>query len=693
MSLFSELKQRNVFRAAAAYIALSWLVIQVAETIFPLFGLTEAAVRTVVIVLGVGFVPAVIAAWVFELTPEGLVRDSDVDRSSPTIKALGKRLDRLIILVLAVALGYFALDKFLFDPARDREREQEITEAAREEGRAEATQRSSDGPPMVAVLPFAAVGGGDESAFFATGVHDDLLTQLAQLQSVRVISRTSVMEYRDVERNIREIGEALGADAILEGGVQLAGDRIRINAQLIDAYDDAHLWAETFDRELTPSNIFEVQTEIARVIATEMHGTLSEELETSTAVLPTSNMAAYRTYHEALAFRDSVSGSLVMEEYREKLLEAADLDPSFTRPLAELVGSLTLEGFRGKNPVFVTRAEEALRRIETVSRGSADHLIAQAYYTYYVLNDHELAHEIVTRALEITPSDERLVELRSWIERRLGDFHAMIESIRVARRLNPRNLLYTGMLIRNLVLTHQYDAAAAEIESSNVIHHRLEATRAILEVRKHRDPSILEANLESLYAEFGDEAQPQFLWMAHLMNRNYAAAEKLLDNFPEPDTSRVHRRLGIPDKTTTEIMTYWLLGDGERLDALVEEAQAYLKAYEEKGGTQFHGRHLLGWALLAAVQGDAAETERFARRWDRTGGLDWAERVNQRDVVCEILAMAGAAESAVACIRTGLDEPSFVIPFLEPLWPFYDPIRTELAFVELIAELENSNKK
>ena len=247
MTVFAELKRRNVLRVAAAYVAVSWLLIQVVETLFPVFELPDAAIRTVVIVLAIGFVPALVVAWAFELTPEGLVRDADVDRASASIRASTKRLDRIVMVALALAVGYFAFDKFMLDPARDLA----IAEAAKEEGRAEAVQNKRDaGPPVIAVLPFSAVTATEDSEFFAAGVHDDLLTKLAQLPSMLVISRTSVMEYKDVQRNMREIGEALGADAILEGGVQSAGNRIRINAQLIDAKTDEHLWAETYDLSL-----------------------------------------------------------------------------------------------------------------------------------------------------------------------------------------------------------------------------------------------------------------------------------------------------------------------------------------------------------------------------------------------------------------------------------------------------------
>lgn len=689
MSLFSELKQRNVFRAAAAYVAVSWLLIQVVETLFPVFGLSDAAIRTVVIVLAIGFVPAVIGAWAFELTPQGLVRDGAVDRSSPAAKASGKRYDRLILVVLAVALGYFALDKFLLDPARDQAREEEISAAAREEGRAEAAREKLDGPPMVAVLPFAALGDSDDVAFFAAGVHDDLLTQLAQLQAIRVISRTSVMEYRDVERNIRDIGAALGADAILEGSVQLIGERIRINAQLIDAREDEHLWAKTFDSELTPSSIFDVQTEIAQAIAAEMHGTLTTQAGAGGPLLPTNSMAAYRKFHEALAYRDTETGGTGLEAYRQMLLEAAEHDPAYTRPLAELVGSLGLSAFGTNDPELVARADNALQRIEAVAPGSADHLMAQAYYTYYILQDYELAHGIATRALELAPSDDRLIEMRAWIERRLGDWDAVIESVRMARRLNPRESRLTQLLVSTLMVTHRYDAAEAEADSSDLMTYSMELTRIDLDFRHHRDPAVYLENVEALHADYGDEAPPIVLWLAYVLNRDYAAAEAMLDKVPGPEEAPRARNFGFPDWHAAAMATAWLQGNGERLASLRAEAEVYLDAYRAERG-EFAGRALLGSAMMAALHGDAEESGRLLRRWDRTAGRDRPERMAQLDVVCQIHGMAGAAEAAVDCLREGLEQPSYITPFMVTLWPFYDPVRDTPVFRELAAELEVS---
>ena len=689
MALFSELKRRNVLRVAAAYVAVGWLVIQVIETLFPVFGLSDGAIRAVVILLAIGFVPVVALAWAFELTPDGLLRDSEVDRTSPTRQAMGKRLDRLFMIALALALGYFALDKFMLDPARDRAREQEIAKAAKEEGRAEAVRESQDaeatGPPIVAVLPFAAVGGGEDSAFFAAGVHDDLLTQLAQQPSMRVISRTSVLEYRGTEKNIREIGEELRADAILEGGVQSAGNRIRINAQLIDARTDEHLWAETFDRELTASNIFDVQTEIARAISVALHGTLSVQIETE--LIPTTNMAAYRLYHEALEMPPKVFSN---EAYRGLLREAAELDPTYTRPQAELVGSLALDLFDRENQATIVEAEQVLANIATVAPGSADHLIAQAYYTYYILEDYNLAHELASRAQTLRPSDARLAQMKSWIERRQGDYGAMVESIRLARQLDPRNPRWTGSIIFNLFLDHRYDEAWAEYETIDEpgywetlsgIHLRH------LRAMEHRDFGRLAADLQTLHDEFDGAMPVDNLVLARMANREYAAAAELLDQMPDP-VAGDYTDMGIPNKTLLELQIRWFQGQSDRLEALVRDARVSLENRVSDGWLS-DAQAMLGAAYLAAVQGDSAEAVRLVRGWNREGAArDPPERAFRQDTSCRILGMVGAAEEAVACIRIGLAEPSLVVPAFEIYLPHYDSIRDEPVFVELVAELE-----
>ena len=676
MSLFTELKRRNVLRVAAAYVAVSWLLIQVVETLFPVFGLSDAAIRTVVIVLAIGFVPAVVVAWAFELTPEGFVRDSEVDRTSPSVKARAKRLDRIVMVALALAVGYFAFDKFMLDPARD----EAIAATAREQGRAEGVQaRRESGPPLVAVLPFSAVTANEDSEFFAAGVHDDLLTQLAQTPSLLVISRTSVMEYKDVQRNIREIGAALGADAILEGGVQTAGDRIRINAQLIDAKTDEHLWAETYDRELTAASIFDVQDDIAHAIAEALQTTFTAAARNA---IPTENMAAYRAYHEALAISDSVHGGMTSDEYRELLRTAADLDPSFTRPLVLLVNSYALTAFTYDDAELIPTVDQLVEEIRAAAPGSVDHLIAQTSYTYYILKDYDLALDLVMRVLELVPSDTDAIDMKSWIERRQGDFDAVVDTLRQARKLQPRNPYFVQRMFTNLVLIHRYDEALAEIEGIDEPAAGIAFIRALIDVREHGDLQRMAQDVAAIHEKFDNPESLDNLFFAYVMAGQFDAAASALEDFPDGDVTP----MGLSNKQFNDLLASYFLGKSDRIAELVALARSNL----DESGTdcgEVDDWRAITLAALAAVEGDTEGATRFIQQYYRGAGTDWAHRAMNRDFTCQILGIAGAADAAVQCIRDGLTEPSRIMPFLEPYLPFYDGIRDEPGFVELIEEL------
>ncbi|MDH3816652.1 MAG: adenylyl cyclase, partial [Acidobacteriota bacterium] len=234
MSFFGELKRRNVVRVGAAYVAVSWLVIQVVETLFPVFGLSDAAIRIVVILLAIGFVPAVISAWAFELTPEGFRREAEVDHDSAVIRRMTRRLDRLFLVALALALGFFVFDKFVLDPARDAEELATARQEARQEGRSDAIVESF-GDKSIAVLPFVNMSSDPEQEYFADGISEELLNLLARIPTLRVISRSSAFSFKGKDVNIPEVAEQLNVAHVLEGSVRKSGNKIRITAQLIEA--------------------------------------------------------------------------------------------------------------------------------------------------------------------------------------------------------------------------------------------------------------------------------------------------------------------------------------------------------------------------------------------------------------------------------------------------------------------------
>lgn len=286
MSFFQELKRRNVFRVAAAYIVAAWLLIQVAETIFPLFGFGDNPARIVVIALSIFFIPAVIIAWVFELTPEGIKRDHEVDRLESTAPQTGQMLDRIIMIVLALALGYFAVDKFVFSEYRDRS----IAEAAREEGRSEVMVELY-GDKSIAVLPFENRSSDKEQDYFADGMSEELLNLLAKIPSLRVIARTSSFSYKD--RDIADLARDLNVDHVLDGSVRKAGDKVRVSAKLINTEDSSYLWVETYERTL--DNIFLIQDEIAAAVVAGLQVKLLGAVPTSR---PT-DVKAYSLYLQA----------------------------------------------------------------------------------------------------------------------------------------------------------------------------------------------------------------------------------------------------------------------------------------------------------------------------------------------------------------------------------------------------------
>ncbi|MBT8055762.1 MAG: tetratricopeptide repeat protein [Gammaproteobacteria bacterium] len=267
MTLFSELKRRNVFRVATAYVVAAWLLIQVVETILPAFGYGDFFLRLVVIVLAISFVPTLVCSWVFEITPEGLKREVDVVREESITRFTGKKIDRTIMVLLALALGYFAFDKFVLEPARVAEIVEETAQQARSEALVE-----SYGDQSIAVLPFVNMSGDPEQEYFSEGIAEELLNLLARIPELRVISRSSAFIFKGKDIDIPAIAEKLDVAHILQGSVRKAGDQVRITVQLIDAHTDTHLWSDSYDH--TMDDIFAIQDAIAAEVVARLKATL-----------------------------------------------------------------------------------------------------------------------------------------------------------------------------------------------------------------------------------------------------------------------------------------------------------------------------------------------------------------------------------------------------------------------------------
>src|SRR5207245_11455824 len=445
-NFFVELKRRNVIRMAGLYLVGAWLVVQVAGTVLPMFGAPEWLPRTNVVLLAIGFVPAVISSWVFELTPEGLKREEDVSPERSITPQTGRRKDRMIIVALVLALGYFAFDKFVLTPRR---------EAALVAGAAPNESRSVINAKSIAVLPFENRSRDPDNAYFADGIQDEILTRLAKIADLKVISRTSTQPYKSEPGNLAEIAKQLGVTNILEGTVQKAADQVRVNVRLVNVQTGSQLWAETYDRKL--SDIFVVESEIARRIAESLQAKLTGREEQALAAKPTNNPEAYDAYLRGLAFeaRSNYSSDALFKAIDFYDL-AVRLDPNFALAWARLSGAHALLYFNRGDTTVARRdaAKEALEHAQKLQQASPATLLFRGYYQYWVLRDYGLSKATFGRVSKMLPGNSEVSYALGAIARREGQWDESGAYWERGLALDPRNtallneLAYTYAAIR-----------------------------------------------------------------------------------------------------------------------------------------------------------------------------------------------------------------------------------------------------
>ncbi|MDQ6862103.1 MAG: hypothetical protein M3032_13240 [Verrucomicrobiota bacterium] len=382
-SFFAELKRRKVYRVAVGYAVVGWLLIQIATQVFPFLDVPNWAIRLVIIILSLGFPVAVVLAWAFDLTPQGVKRTEDLSRSANI-----------------------------------------------------APEKS------IAVLPFENLSDDQQNEYIADGIQDDILANLAKIADLKVISRTSVRQYRSGTRNLREIGAELGVANILEGSVRRAGNRVRVNAQLINAATDVHIWADTFDREMT--DLFALQSELAERITIALRANLSPQEKASLRIHSTANLEAYENFLRARdLFRWSGAGD--PRENGEKALRylerATSLDPQFALAYT-LTSRWHAELFWFGLDRSSERLEKAKLAAETALRlrpdGGDGHL-ALAYYHYFGFRDYAGAREELAAAIRATPNDAEIWDAFGAVDRRQGRWADCIRHLEKARELDPRN--------------------------------------------------------------------------------------------------------------------------------------------------------------------------------------------------------------------------------------------------------------
>jgi TolB-like protein/predicted Zn-dependent protease len=421
-NFFAELKRRNVYKVAVAYAAVGWLVIQIATSTFPVLQIPTWAMRLVIVLVLLGFPIGLVLAWAFELTPDGIKR-TPAGESAPA-KSAGRRGWIVIATVALIAGAWWFIGKPLPFLKRDDGRQQ-----------GEAPGKS------IAVLPFASLSEDKANAYFSEGIQDEILTRLAQIRDLKVISRTSTLRYKSAPENLLEIAKQLGVAHVLEGSVQKFGDRVRINVQLINAESDSHLWAETYDRTLT--DVFAVESEVAQRVADSLRAKLTGVEKASLAARPTQNAAAYDAYLRGLALvasnRESMAAFKDAANFFDK---AVELDPNFALAWARASISHSRMHWVGydRTPARAEKAKQAAEKARQLQPDLGETFLARGYYEYLIVRDYDAAGSAFRDALARLPNNADTLVALSFIERRKGKWTDAVMHQEQAARLDPQNL-------------------------------------------------------------------------------------------------------------------------------------------------------------------------------------------------------------------------------------------------------------
>ncbi|MEJ2548856.1 MAG: hypothetical protein P8125_13765, partial [Gemmatimonadota bacterium] len=542
----------------------------------------------------------------------------------------------------------------------------------------------------LAVLPFANLSGDEETQPFADGLHDDLLTQLSKIGALTVISRTSVQEYRNTTKNVREIASELGVATVLEGGVQRAGDRYRINVQLIDADTDAHLWAEQYDGELTTANIFDVQTDIATSIAAALQANLTAGEREQLGRLPTGSLEAYEFYQQARERRRGYLGRDLRSADR-LVSRAIELDSDFAEAwaLKAVIASELYWFFYDRSDSIVVAADELSRRALELAPDLAEGHWARGHYWYRTRLDYDRAMAEVERALSSRPGESDFVALTGDILRRKGEMRAAVERYERAVELAPRDASAHDIVCETWLLLRVYERARPACERARELQPDLFHANSMLaqiEIGEAGDTAAARRWLTE-EVDAGSRQAAAYenfeLYDLALLERDPGAALEAARAFGDGAINSQFRYLPVP---LAEAFAHRLAGDEAAARAAFENARFDLWGLVDERPDEPRYRSALGLALAGLGRNEEAIREGEAglrlmppekEAW--RGAWRMAE-------LARIEAMTGRHDEAIERLEYLLSVPSDLSVWSLRLDPAWDPLRANPRFEVLVAE-------
>jgi TolB-like protein/Tfp pilus assembly protein PilF len=670
---FAELKRRNVYKVAVAYVVAGWALAQGFAQVLPVFSVPNWVIQLIVVLIILGLPIALGLAWAFELTPEGLKRTEDVDYAA----AAGHKKRAWIYVVIAgavVSIGLFFLGRYSAAPAQDAPIDTSLK--------------------SIAVLPFENLSDDKQNTYFADGVQDQILTNLGRVSDLKVISHTTVRQYKSgLPRNLREIGKQLGVTHILEGSVQRAGDRLRIAAQLIDARTDSQIWAETYDR--TAADLFAIQSELAESIVAQLQAKLSPEQKADIEARPTQDLVAFELYLRAKQIIDSY---LIADDVRAALLsalqsldQAIKRDPDFVSAYCYIARANDLLYFFDLDPTpdRILLAEAAMKAALRIRPDSAEAHFAMADFLFRCHRDYDGALKELAIARPGLPNDTAFFILSGYINRRRNNWAQAEQDFSTAVALDPRNpnaynlLADTYNLQRKHFLAAQvYDRVLAAGERTPIVFYR-------------RDSAIFNGTgnsteMRDVLAKNPDldvgGGQTPFRVLFALIDRNFAEAERALAASPREDFQDIDYSFYFP-KAWYEAMIARAKGDSAGAIAAFSNAR---KILEQRLAIKPEDARTL--AVLAQVDAGLGRKELAIQEAQHAVDLmplskDIYDGALVLEGLAQVYTWTNEPDRAIELLQKLAAMPSYVNYARLKLHPLWNPLRGDPRFQKIVNSL------
>ena len=671
-NIFDELKRRNVYKVAVAYIVAGWALAQGIAQVFPVFDIPNWIVRLIVLLIVVGFPFALIFAWAFEITPEGVKRTAEADAMPRSTRPMNRTWIYVVVVGATISVALFFLGRYT----------------------AENRIMSSGDKKSIAVLPFASLSDDKNDAYFTDGVQDQILTNLAKVSDLKVISHTSVRQYRTgAERNMREIGRQLGVAYIIEGSVQRARDRIRINAKLIDARSDTQVWAETYDR--TAADLFAVQSELAQSIVTQLKAKLSPQQKAEIEERPTQDLDAFELYLQAKAIIDSYINATdvraALLQALKSLDEAIQRDPNFVSAYCYVARANDLLFFFDLDPTpgRVSMADSAVKAALRLRPDSAEAHFARADYYFRCLRDYDRAQEELAIARPSLPNSSPFFILSGYINRRRNHFHEAERDFSTAFALDPRNPNAYNLLADTFVLQRRFS------EAVHVSDNVLAAGEQTPIVWFRRASSILWGtgdtgpmrDILTKYPdmEFAGGQTPVRSWMA-MLDGNYAEAARVLTASPRQDFQDIDFSFYFP-KSWYQAMVARAKGDSAGATAAFRECREILA--QRLVAKPEHARTI---AVLAQVDAGLGQKDLAIREAQQAIDLmpvskDIYDGALVLEGLAQVYTWSGDRDRAIELVQKLLTIPGYINYGRLKLHPLWSPLRGDPRFEKIVNAL------